>query len=590
MAGKTTPEIAKDQEGLTGKISDNFQNLELLQESFELLKQNFSTDHPFFYHSLRTGLILKEIGSDENTIISGVLHHVSTEHLILRKATEKTRREIKFNLEKIAQLRNLLTPKRNLKPRPIKEWASLLLSQQAEDLRKMFFAITQDIKPISISLAGWLDEMKNLALNYPKDEQVRNAVLALEILSPLAYGVGMTEMKNQIEDAVFPYLYPKEYKWLIENVKEKYNERKKYLVDVKKATIKILGQEGIKAFQIQARAKHYFSLYRKLLRHNMDLDKIYDLVALRIIVPDIETCYKALGAIHKHWRPLPGRIKDYINFPKPNGYRSLHTTVISKKGKIVEFQIKTPQMHQESEYGAIAHLSYEGKIAPKKYQEHFYWIEKLRKWQEEIKDPQKVSEYLKNELFKDQILVVTPKGDIITLPKDATAVDFAYAVHSDIGDHIEGAKVNGKITNIDKALKNGDTIEILTNDHKTPSTKWLRFVKTDKARSKIRSFLEKAYGFSFGEEKKKPVEEIKDRIAFLRKVLPVGRKKEAKVLVAGEEGIKTKLAQCCSPKLGDKIAAFITQGEGASIHKINCSNLKELQKKWPEKTVEASWQ
>lgn len=343
----------------------------------------------------------------------------------------------------------------------------------------------------------------------------------------------------------------------------------------------------------------------------MDIEKIYDLVALRIIVPDITTCYRVLGAIHKTWSPLQGRIKDYISSPKSNGYRSLHTTVFCEQKKIVEFQVKTQRMHQEAEYGAAAHLGYKEKNPQKGYKYQFYWLDRLRKWREEIKDLKKISEYLQTELFNNRIFILTPEGDVINLPKGSTPVDLAYAVHTEIGDRCQGAKVNGKIAPLNRTLKNSETVEIITDKNKTPSSDWLRFVKTDKARSKIKSFLQKAYGISPQKAKKPSV--LQEKVSFLRKILPSKKKKEPQVYpvrskttkssavpptaertsdgvsIAGETGISIKFSRCCSPNPKDQIKAFITKGEGASLHKIDCKNLKELEQKWPQRIVTANW-
>jgi len=337
---------------------------------------------------------------------------------------------------------------------------------------------------------------------------------------------------------------------------------------------------------VDARAKHYFSLYQKLLRYNMDVDKIYDLVALRIIVPDVKACYHALGVVHKIWPPLTGRIKDYIAYPKQNGYRSLHTTVFCQEKQMVEIQIKTPAMHKEAEFGAASHLSYKTKIPEKAYRHQFYWMDTLRKWRDEIKDPEKIKMYLTNEMFKDRIFALTPKKEIIDLPKGSTIIDFAYAVHSEIGDHCEGAKVNGKMVSLNTEVKTGDVIEIITSKAKVPSSDWLRVVKTQKARSKIRSFLEKAYGISLA----KPGKVIKQGVSRFAKILPRKiKKKQPGVEIAGQTGIAFRLSKCCKPQENDEIVAFVTKGEGASLHKAQCKNLKGLQEKWPERIVPAVW-
>ncbi|MCD6500899.1 bifunctional (p)ppGpp synthetase/guanosine-3',5'-bis(diphosphate) 3'-pyrophosphohydrolase [bacterium] len=575
---------------LDNKIKEELGRSEMIKSALHIVSKEIPKNNSLFQHSLRTGLILKEMGIDEQTIVAGILHHVPKTSLSSLKANREIQREILRIIIKNNQLRSLFSSRKISKPKPIKKWQKILLNIQAANLRRMIFAVTGDLRPIFVMLAGRLDEMRNLQsfpeFHQQKDYAQKKSLEALEILSPLAYGIGMGEVKGQLEDLAFPYLYPKEYKWLRESVKEKYTERKKYLERIKPNLTKILDEEKITILDIHARAKHYFSLYQKLLRHGMNIEKIYDLVALRIIVPDIENCYRALGRIHNTWPSLPGRIKDYISSPKPNGYRSLHTTVRCPENEIVEIQIKTPEMHREAEYGAAAHLGYKEKLPKKTYKHQFYWLDKLRKWREDFKDSEKISEYLKSELFRDRVFILTPKGDVFDLPKGATAVDFAYAVHSEIGDHCIGAKVNGKLVPLNQVLETGQRVEILTNKNKTPSSDWLRFIKTAKARSKIKNFLEAAYGIS-PEKPKRTF--LREKVSVIKKILPIKRKREPQVLVGGESGISVKLSKCCNPKPGDQISAFITKGEGASLHKIDCENLKYLQQKWPQKIIKATW-
>ncbi|MBZ9572574.1 bifunctional (p)ppGpp synthetase/guanosine-3',5'-bis(diphosphate) 3'-pyrophosphohydrolase [Patescibacteria group bacterium] len=575
---------------LKNKIKKELGESEIINSAFSILSKETSESDFLFSHSLRTALILKKMGSDEETIVAGMLHHVPKSSLSLVKAPEETKYEILRMIRKNKQLRTIFSSKKTSKPKSIKKWQKIFLDVQAENLRRMIFVITKDLRPIFVMLAGRLDEMRNLQ-NFPKEYQQkeyqrRKSVEALEILAPLAYGIGMWEVKGELEDLAFPYLYQKEYKWLLQKVKEKYSEREKHLERVKPHLLKMLTGKGITILDIYARAKHYFSLYQKLLRHNMDIEKIYDLVALSIVVPDIESCYRALGTIHNTWPPLLGRIKDYISSPKPNGYRALHTTVRSQGNKIIEIQIKTPEMHKEARYGAAAHLSYKEKVSKRTYKHQFYWLDQLRKWKEELKDTKKISEHLKSEMFRDRVFVFTPKGDVIDLPRGATSVDFAYAVHSEIGDHTEAAKINGKIVPLNQVLENGQTVEISTDKNKTPSSDWLRFIKTPKARSKIKSFLEAAYGIS-PEKPRRTI--LREKVSIIKKILPIKRKRKPQVLVAGESGISIKLSKCCKPEAGDQISAFITKGEGASLHKIDCQNLKELKEKWPQKIVKATW-
>lgn len=552
---------------------------EIKKNSIELLQKEISENDILFSHSVRTGLILQKIGLGEETISAGLLHHVSPEKLETGV--------IKTIVKKTNQLKELTEFKKTPKVRPIKQWEKSFLNQQSENLRRMFFAISRDLRPIFVTLAGRLDTMRNLTPERPKDQQIKEGLMALEILAPLAYGLGMGEMKGQLEDLAFPYVYPKEHKFILENVVDKYQERKGYLKEVKSITTDILTKEKIPFLNVHARAKHYFSLYQKMLRYNLDAEEIYDLVALRIIMPDIETCYKTLGIIHKKWPPLEGRIKDYISTPKPNGYRSLHTTIMCGQGKPVEFQIKTKEMHQEAEYGAAAHMAYEKKIPQKKYTQKFYWMEQIRQWREEEQDSKKIADYVGSELFKDKIFVFTPKGEVISLIKDSTPVDFAYAIHTEVGDHCESAKINDKMQSLNQKLKTGDTVEILINKNKTPSLDWLRFVKTHKAKAKIKNFFEQVQGLSFKEVKKQS-SPIRKKVEAIKKILPL-KKKVPVVLIGGVAGIQAKFSKCCKPKENDILQAFITKGEGASIHKADCGNLKELAEKWPQRIVQASW-
>jgi len=570
---------------LLQKIKKQLGNSLMIRWALQNLEKNLLKDERLVNHSLQTSMILKEMGGDEITISVGIIHHLPKKELSFKYLSRNQREEISTVLKKFQQIKNLLEERGPSKILPIKKWQKVFLDEKAANLRKMFFAICQDVRPIFIMLGERIEELRNLSF-YPQEKRIKKAITALEILSPLAYGMGMGEIKGKLEDLAFPWVYPKEYEWLITNVKEEYAQRENYLKKLKPFLKRTLKKEGINPLDIHARAKHYFSLYQKLLRYNMEIEKIYDLVALRIIVPRIDDCYKTLAILHKFWPPLPGRIKDYIASPKPNGYRSLHTTVYCQENRITEFQIKTKEMHKEAEYGVAAHLKYKGRIPNRKYRYQFFWLDQLKKWKEETKDITKLSEYLKSELFKDQIFVFTPKREIINLPKGSSPVDFAYSVHTEIGDHCQGAKVNGKLVPLDTPLETGQTVEILIDKNKTPSSDWLRFVKTQKAKQKIRSFLEKAYGISFTQKRKL---NLKDKVGFIKKILPLKKEKTPQVLIEGETGISIKFSKCCNPKPGDKIVGFVTKGEGASIHKIECENLRYLKEKWPQRIVNATW-
>ncbi|MEK9185740.1 MAG: TGS domain-containing protein, partial [Patescibacteria group bacterium] len=313
------------------------------------------------------------------------------------------------------------------------------------------------------------------------------AMESLEVYAPLASRLGMGEIKGIMEDYSFPYVYPEEYKKLIGFVSDKIETNKKYVSGIKPAVERILKENGIKFISLSARAKHLYSLWRKLQRYDFNLERIYDLVALRIIVPDVASCYETLGILHKYWPPLPNRIKDFIALPKPNGYQSLHTTVFCNEGKITEFQIRTEEMHKNADYGIAAHWSYKENKNP--LAKRLSWISQLQEWQSQNMSSQEFWDNAKIDFFKDRIFVFTPKGDVIELPEGATPVDFAYAVHTDLGNRCTQAKVNGKIMAINQSLHDGDIVEIVLNKKQNPSRDWLVFVKTSKARDKIREHL-----------------------------------------------------------------------------------------------------
>ena len=569
------------------QLKNGFSNPDILARVVEKAQQSLSNEE-LFSHALRTAQILQEMDVDEPTIIAGILQNTADFEFTKNELTEPIYKETAFLLKKIEQIKILCLPKKELKLKPIANWKKTFLDKQSQNLRRMFFAIAQDLRPIFAVLAKSLDEMRNLEKLCPKDLRQKKALAALEILAPLAYGLGMNEIKGEMEDIGFRWLFPEQYQWIVSLVKSQYEVKESYLESIKRKAVQELAENNIRALVAQARIKHYFSLYQKLLRYNMDISQIYDLVALRIIVEDIEQCYLALGILHKKWQALPGRVKDYISSPKANGYRALHTSVRDERDRAIEFQIKTQEMRREAEFGAAAHLSHKQKnINEKTYKNQFYWLDQLRQWQEEIKTPALIAQYLKSELFRDRVFVFTPKGDVINLVKDSCPLDFAYAIHSEIGERAESAIIDGKIAAFSQKLTTGQTIEIITNKNKTPSFDWLKIVKTARAKNKIKGFLEKTLGISFGEVKKQRLRE--KSAALIEKFLPKS-KKGPEILIGNASGIKFKMARCCSPKQGESIAAFISQGEGACLHKTACPNLRELEAKWPERVLPAVWQ
>ncbi len=491
------------------QVIDKFQeahpsaSTQLIEEAYYFAKeahrgQKRLNGEPRLEHLLQTAYTLAKLKLDAASLAAGLLHDV-LEYTPVKLIEIKRQfgNEIAFLVEGITYVDKIKYQKKDKVP-----------EDQAENIRKILLAMAKDIRVILIKLADRLHNMKTLNALSP-EKQKRQSWETVEIYAPLAYRLGIGELKGQLEDLAFPYIYPKEHQEITKQVQDKYIQGKKYIQKITPLIRKELVKKRVKIVEIHSRAKHYYSLYKKLIRYDMDWHKIYDLVALRIIVPDIETCYAALGIIHKNWKPLIGRIKDYISIPKPNGYQSLHTTVFCQNGKITEFQIRTPQMHEEAEYGIAAHWYYTekkdfknyfkktllGKLSKKENRqltEELAWVKQLQEWQKEkFLSPQEFIDSLKIDFLKDRIFVFTPKGDVINLPEGATPVDFAYQIHTDIGNQCVGAKIDGKFSSLSESLQNGQVVEIAVQKNKKPSRDWLKFVKTNQAKSRIKAWHRK---------------------------------------------------------------------------------------------------
>jgi len=445
--------------------------------------QKRASGEDFINHPLATAHFLSDLGLDSNTIAAALLHDVIEDtHITKEELSKKFGKEVAFLVSSITKLGKL-------------KKASHDHSQenQIRILRKMFLAMAKDIRVVLIKLA---DRRHNLlTLQYlDKERQKRIANETINIYAPIAERLGMGKIKGELQDLAFPYTHPEIFKKLKAEVKERFHEREIYLEKVKKTLDKRLKRSGVIPIDIHSRSKHYYSLYEKMKRKKYDLSGIYDLVAVRIILEDISQCYEAMGLIHKLWHPMSRLIKDYIALPKPNGYQSLHTTVFCEQGKIVEFQLRTPQMHHHAEYGVAAHWVYsEGKTINKRANNaELQWIEKLKKWQE--RDPKNFFDSLKTDFLQRRIYVFTPNGEVKDLPEGATPIDFAYTVHSEIGDRVKGAKVDGKMVTLRYELQNGQVVDILKAKNPKPSRDWLRFVKTSDARKRINACLRKIEG------------------------------------------------------------------------------------------------
>ncbi len=465
-------------------------DLEFIENGFMFAQeahqgQKRASGESFFTHPVEVSLSVARLGLDQKAVVAALLHDTVEDSATDLKTIKK-----KFG-EEVTFLVNSLT-----KVNAIQHQST---ERTVESARKMFLAVAQDIRVVIIKLIDRLHNMQTLSA-LAEEKQKRIGQETLEIYAPLADRLGMGEIKAQLEDLSFQYVYPEEYNWIAKEAKERMPRREKYLDRTIAIVKNEFAKEGIKITDIHSRTKHYYSLWKKLLRFDMDWNLITDLSAIRIIVKNVENCYAALGVIHKLWRPLPGRIKDYIALPKQNGYQSLHTTVFCIDKTITEFQIRTPEMHEKAEYGIAAHWAWEmcGKpeAGTKLQSGKFNWVNQLQNWYKQF-DKNNASnktflDSLKIDFFKDRVFVLTPKGDVIDLPEGATPVDFAYSVHSEIGNHMLGAKINGRITPFNRQLSSGDIVEIITQKNKKPSTEWLTYAKTSMAKSHIRSFFKKS--------------------------------------------------------------------------------------------------
>lgn len=438
--------------------------------------QTRKSGEPYIIHPLAAAHILADMNIDPSVIIATILHDVPED-------TDITLEEIGENFgPEIEKLVCGITKLGKLKYRGVERYI--------ENLRKMFVAMAEDVRVMIIKFADRIHNLSTLGA-LPPQKQYRIALESLEIYAPIAGRLGMAEMKGQLEDLSFKYVYPKEYERVRKIREEKLEGKEEYLSEVIDKVKQELKDAGIQANSIYGRNKRLYSFYKKLMRKENHVTKIYDLVAIRVIVPSVADCYATLGILHRMWKPMKGRIKDYISQPKPNGYRSLHTTVFAGKGEVVEFQIRTPQMHDEAEYGVAAHWHYDehGAILPKR---EIAWAKELADIQKDILNKLSDLEEMKVDFLQNRIFVFTPKGDVIDLPEQATPVDFAYHIHTDIGNKCNGAIVNDKMMRLDTELKNGDVVEIiLDKNRKGPNPDWIDFVKTHTAKSHIKAVQRK---------------------------------------------------------------------------------------------------
>jgi guanosine-3',5'-bis(diphosphate) 3'-pyrophosphohydrolase len=603
--------------------------------AFEHKGQVRHSGEPYLVHPLEVADILADMRLDVVTIAAGLLHDVVEDTLATpERIKELFGDEVAHVVEGVTKLGAI--------PFSSSE------ERQAENFRKMLLAMVDDIRVILVKLADRLHNMRTLHY-LPEERRIKIAQETRDIYSPIANRLGMSKVKNELEELSFKYLEPKAYEALRTQVEARRKATEGMIEDLKNTIAAKLAEAQVPILEIDGRIKRLFSIHQKLRRQKIDLDQVYDFVALRIITSSVKDCYAALGIIHQTWSPVPGRIKDFIAMPRPNGYQSLHTSVISERGFPFEVQIRTAEMHRISEEGIAAHWKYkEGRIGADRDEQYFVWLRQLLEWQKEVRDPQEFIQNLKIELYPEEVYIFTPKGEVKALPRGATPIDFAYAIHTDVGNQCVGARVNGKMVPLRTRLHHGDIVEIVTTAGHKPSRDWLNFVATSRARSKIKHFIhgeEKARAIEVGRklfEKEarrfdvnmkeilapdalariasdygvaKPDElmasigygKIEPR-ALLAKLSPQGALKEKapdttitsvvkrvlgsgttdKIKVRGFDDLLVFRAKCCNPIRGEQIVGYITRGKGVSVHSVTCPNVVNLLFD-PERRIDVEW-
>ena len=589
--------------------------IEFLEEKHAGQKR--ASGEPYVIHPLEVAIITAEMGLGKEAIISALLHDVLED-------TQTSYEEIKRLFG--AVVADIVEGVTKIGKYKFKDVGS----ERAENYRKLLLATAKDLRVLLVKLADRLHNMRTLQ-HLPKEKQIRIAKETLEIYVPLANRLGIWRIKTELEDLCFMFLYPKEYEKVKEFIKENKEKLEEYL---KKLFIPKL-KEALKTHNVNAeityRPKHLYGIWQKTIRKGIRLEDVHDILGVRVIVNTVEECYLVLGIIHNTFTPIPGKFDDYISLPKPNLYQSLHTAVIGPKGKVVEVQIRTWEMHERAEKGIAAHWAYKEAINLKD-NTVYSWLKGLVENLKGSKNPQEVLESIKLELFSEEVFVFTPKGDLIVLPKGATPVDFAYHIHTDIGNHCAGAKVNGRIVPLDYKLQNGDQVEIITNPTKKPNPEWLKFVVTSKAKSRIKAYLKELEREKWIEDGKQTLDLLSkklnvDRQALLNQIknaediqrdeevyLMVGSGKLSKeriyqilglkktepkerlekvggtqVQLEGIEKVMYQIAKCCNPLPGDEILGVVSKGKGLIIHLAKCPNLQHIKNHFPERVVKVNW-
>ncbi len=621
------------------RASNPESDIELLRRAyvfsaFEHKGQVRHSGEPYLVHPLEVAAILADMKLDVAAVVAGLLHDVVEDTLTsIDRIEELFGSEVAHVVEGVTKLGAI--------PFSSSE------ERQAENFRKMLLAMVDDIRVILVKLADRLHNMRTLH-HLPESRRLKVAQETRDIYAPIAHRLGMSKIKNELEDLAFRHLEPQSYEVLRAKVESRRRANEGMIEELKKTITVKLTEAQVPVLQIDGRIKRLFSIHQKLNRQKIEVEQVYDLVALRLVTQSVKDCYGALGIIHQTWNPVPGRIKDFIAMPRPKGYQSLHTSVISERGFPFEVQIRTVGMHRIAEEGIAAHWKYkEGRTRAERDEQYYAWLRQLLEVQQDIRDPQEFIQTLKVDLYPEEVYVFTPRGEVKALPAGATAVDFAYLVHTDVGHQCAGARVNGKMVPLRTHLKNGDIVEIVRTPGHKPSRDWLNFVVTSRARSKIRHFIhaeEKARSIDLGRKlfekearrfdvnfkaltetealtkaaadqglqkpddlfaaigygkiaprtvlaKLVPQEQLKERppdtpiTSAVKRVLGTG---EQKIKVRGFDDLMVVRARCCNPIRGEKIVGYITRGKGVSVHSATCPNVLNLLYD-PERRIEVEW-
>jgi GTP pyrophosphokinase len=615
-------------------------DLELLRRAyvFSALEHKGQVRHsgePYLVHPLEVADFLADMKLDVIAVAAGLLHDVVEDTLTTpERIQELFGPEIAHVVEGVTKIGAI--------PFSSSE------ERQAENFRKMLLAMVDDIRVILVKLADRLHNMRTLH-HLPEERRIKIAQETLDIYAPIANRLGMSKVKNELEELSFKYLEPKAYETLRAKVEAKRKTAEAVIHELTSTLSAKLDEAQVPIIRLDGRTKRLYSIHLKLKRQKIDLERVYDFVAVRVITHSVKDCYAALGIIHQTWSPVPGRIKDFIAMPRPNGYQSLHTSVISEHGFPFEVQIRTEEMHRHAEEGIAAHWKYkEGRVGAHRDERYFQWMRQLLEVQQEVRDPQEFLQNLKIDLYPEEVYIFTPKGEVRSLPRGATAVDFAYSIHTDVGNQCVGARINGKMVPLRTRLQNGDIVEIVTQAGHKPSRDWLTFVATSRARNKIKHVLQgeerarsielgrrlfekearrfglnpgtvlesaeltkfsSEYGARSAEEllahigygklsartvlQKSVPAELKERppdsavVSVVKRVLRPGSGAE-KIKVRGTDDVMVFRAKCCNPIRGEKIIGYITRGKGVSVHAASCPNVINLMFD-PERRIDVEW-